>query len=209
MWPAKGLEVAFSKYRGMTTIRRLAPPLNAIVREDVEEGSISLNILSSSFLENNGSGTSSSNLFSSNDNNINIPNHSPLVNPISYARGRRTDHETTRSGYRLVWAENVKTKELVPVQLRNGGNDDSFENENIGAGERQCNENDGGNGENLPLLPPPLYAPQGKTTNAMDKLNQGHGDSSSSNRRGEGVSMNQHVNIVVLMRACYLFFQVS
>ena len=169
--------------------RRLAPPLNAIVREDVEEGAVNLLELPSflyvdfdASITRGGSGDG--------DPLTTSGMSSSLVNSVTVAKARATEPESNNKG-RIVWAENVRTRQLVPVRLKPGAkNDEALENED--GGERGGQEQES---ENAQLLPPDL----GTNTIAEQQ--------SALSKRHDVLAT--HVNVVVLMRVCFFFFQVS
>jgi len=92
----------------------------------------------------------------------------------------------------VIWAENVRTRQLVPVRLKPGSkNDDDLEKEAGGERGSQDPESE----ETSLLLPPDLVSSSSEPQAILNKKQYD--------------SLSTHVNVVVFMRVCFLFFQVT
>lgn len=88
--------------------RRFAPPLNSINREDIEEGSLQVAEISSfvqADFELLGDAYGNTSAFAS-------ANNSATVNPLFYAQRVSAEPEVDKKGYRVIWAENIRSGNL-------------------------------------------------------------------------------------------------
>ena len=164
--------------------RRLAPPLNSINKEDIEEGSLQVAEISSFVqvdFESLGDAYGNTSTSAS-------ANNSATVNPLFYAQRVGAEPEVDKKGYRVIWAENIRSGELVPIRFREGDIGDSL-NGNVEGGDLSEGEDED---DKLPLLPPSLNSQQ---------------DTSANNSRGFLERASTHANIIIFLRIFYLFFQ--
>lgn len=115
----------------MNTRNRLAPPLNSIDRDDVEEG-VLLSADVASYLQLDNSSTK----------------EYSIINPIAVVKNINYGHEI-KNGLRVVYAENIRSRELTAIRTKIGEvsqlkdhDDDSVD--------------DNSDDDTSPLLPPPL-----------------------------------------------------